>query len=60
MFGELDALGCGYVLRLQNTVKWEVMESHPLSPEAIALGVTLDATVRLGHCGGPGQYGNIL
>ena len=54
LFDELDALGCGYVLRLQNTVKWEVIESHPLSPEAIAQGVTLDATVLLGHRGAGG------
>jgi hypothetical protein len=41
-------------VRLQNEVKWEVIESHPLSPEAIARGVTLDATVRLGHRGAGG------
>lgn len=51
LFDELDALRCGYVLRLSNEVIWEVIESHPLTPEAIAQGVTLDATVRLGYRG---------
>lgn len=54
LFAELDELDCGYVLRLCNQVKWEVVESHPLSPEAIAKGISLDATVRLGHRGGGG------
>jgi hypothetical protein len=54
LFSELDELDCGYVLRLRNEAKWEVIESHPLSPEAIAKGITLDATVRLGHRGGGG------
>lgn len=54
LFDELDALECGYVLRLRNEVKWEVIESHPLTPEAIAGGVKLDAIVRLGHRGGGG------
>lgn len=54
LFDELDALQCGYVLRLRNEVKWEVIESHPLTPEAIAEGVKLDAIVRLGHRGGGG------
>jgi hypothetical protein len=54
LFDELDAMGCGYVLRLRNEVTWEVLESYPLSPEAIARGVTLDATVRLGYRGSGG------
>lgn len=54
LFAELDALGSGYVLRVRNEATWEVMENHPLTPHAIAEGVTLDATVRLGcrGCGG--------
>jgi hypothetical protein len=54
LFDELDALGCGYVLRLRNEVTWEVIEHHPLTPEAVAEGVTLDAIVKLGYrgCGG--------
>jgi hypothetical protein len=54
LFDELEALGCGYVLRLRNEATWEIIESHPLTPEAIAEGVTLDAIVRLGYrgCGG--------
>ena len=33
---------------------WEVLEKHPLTPAAVAEGVTLDAMVRLGYrgCGG--------
>ena len=54
LFHELDEMDCGYVLRLRNEVKWEVIENHPLSPEAVAKGITLDATVRLGHRGGGG------
>lgn len=54
LFDELDALGCGYVLRLHNEVTWEVIKHHPLTPEAVAEGVILDAIVRLGYrgCGG--------
>lgn len=54
LFDELEKMGCGYVLRLRNEVTWEVIESHPLSPEAVAKDVSLDATVRLGHRGGGG------
>lgn len=54
LFDELAALDCGYVLRLRNEATWEVLEKHPLTPQAVAEGVTLDAIVRLGHrgCGG--------
>lgn len=51
LFKELDALGCGYVLRLRNEVTWKVVENHPLTPEAVAEGVILDATVKLGTRG---------
>ena len=54
LFDELDSLGCGYVLRLRNEAKWEVIETHPLGAQALAEGVKLDATVRLGHRGGGG------
>jgi len=54
MFDQLEARGCGYVLRLRNEVRWEMIEHHPLTPEAVAEGVTLDAIVRLGHRGGGG------
>lgn len=54
LFDELNAMGCGYVLRLRNEVTWEVVENNPLSSEALARGVTLDATVRLGHRGSGG------
>ena len=54
LFDELEALGCGYVLRIRNEATWEAVENHPLTPEAVAEGVTLDAIVRLGYrgCGG--------
>lgn len=51
LFDELDALKCGYVLRLRNEVKWEVLETHPLSSQALAKGVRVDAIVRLGNRG---------
>ena len=54
LFAKLDALGCGYVMRLRNEATWEVLENHPLTPEAVAQGVTLDATVRLGSRGNGG------
>lgn len=54
LFDELEALGCGYVLRLRNEATWEVVEKHPLTPQAVAEGVTLDAMVRLGYRGGGG------
>lgn len=54
LFSELEALGSGYVLRLRNEARWEVLENHPLTPAAETEGVTLDAMVRLGcrGCGG--------
>ena len=54
LFGQLEEMGCGYVLRLRNESKWEVVEVHPLTPAAVAAGVTLDAMVRLGHRGAGG------
>jgi hypothetical protein len=54
LFNLLEEKDCGYVLRLRNEVKWQVIKSHSLSPEAIAEGVSLDATVSLGHQGGGG------
>lgn len=54
LFGELEELGCGYVLRLRNESIWEVVENHPLDAAAVAGGITLDALVRLGSRGGGG------
>ncbi len=51
LFSQLEAMGCGYVLRLRNESTWEVVERHPLTPAAAAEGVTLDAMVRLGNRG---------
>lgn len=55
LFSELGELGCGYVLRLRNEAKWEVEQNHPLTPQAIAGGVTQDAIVRLGDRGRGGR-----
>lgn len=51
LFGELDAAGCGYVLRLLNTTRLEVVETHPVPAAAKAAGVTLDAMARIGARG---------
>ncbi len=55
VFDELDASDCGFVLRMSNTIKWTVMEEYPLTDEAKAKGVILDALVLLGHRGGGGE-----
>jgi hypothetical protein len=52
VFAELEEMGCGYVLRLNNTtILEEVVEAYPLSPEAVAQGITSDALVRIGTRG---------
>jgi hypothetical protein len=48
LFPELVEMGCGFVLRMRNETTWEVVEHHPISPEALAEGVKLDAMVRIG------------
>ena len=54
LFPELVEMGCGFVLRMRDGTMWEVVEHHPIPPEAVAEGVKLDAMVRLGHRGGGG------
>jgi hypothetical protein len=54
LFAELDEIGCGHVLRLNNTSTWQVVENHPLPPAAVAGGILLDAMVLLGHRGAGG------
>jgi len=52
LFAELEEMGCGYVLRLNNTTTLEeVMEAYPLSSEAVAQGITCDALVHIGTSG---------
>jgi hypothetical protein len=51
LFPELVEKGCGFVLRMRGETTWEVVEHHPISPEAAAEGVKLDAMVRIGHRG---------
>lgn len=54
LFHELDAAGCGYVLRLLNTIHLEEMEAHRVSAQARAAGVISDAMVRIGRHGAGG------
>lgn len=52
LFAELEEMGCGYVLRLNNTTTLEeIVEAYPLSPEAVAHGITGDALVCIGASG---------
>ena len=52
LFAELEEMGCGYVLRLNNTTTLEgIVEDYPLSPEAAAHGITCDGLVRIGVSG---------
>ncbi len=48
LFGELEAAGCSYVLRLRQEARFEVEEEFELSSEDRAAGVTFDGMVRLG------------
>lgn len=52
LFAELEEMGCGYLLRLNNTtILEEVVEAYPLSPEAVAHGITCDALMHIGASG---------
>ena len=60
LFAELEEMGCGYVLRLNNTTTLEeIVEAYPLSPEAVAHGITGDALVRIG-AGGRGGVRRVV
>lgn len=49
LFQELDALGCRFVIRVQENAVYEIEREHPLSPEDLAAGVLRDITLqRLG------------
>ena len=54
-FEQLRAVGCGFVLRVRNEAIITVVREHPLSAQAAAQGVSLDAEVMLGsrHDKGP-------
>jgi hypothetical protein len=54
IFGELEAAGCGYVLRLLNTAILEVVVSHPVPAAARAAGVISDAMMKIGRDGAGG------
>jgi len=51
LFGELEEMGCGYVLRMNNITILEIVEAYALSPEAVANGITSDALMRIGADG---------
>jgi len=48
LFNEIDALGSSYVCRVRDNSRYEVVQSRPLSPEALAAGLLSDAIVELG------------
>lgn len=54
LFHELDEVGCGYVLRMNNGTILEAVESHPVPPEAAAQGIISDAMMKIGAKGGGG------
>jgi hypothetical protein len=54
IFGELEAAGCGYVLRLLNTAILEVVENYPVPAAARAAGVISDAMMKIGRSGAGG------
>jgi hypothetical protein len=54
LFQELDEVGCGYVLRLNNATILEIVENYPVPPEAAAQGVISDAMMKIGAKGGGG------
>jgi hypothetical protein len=54
LFRELDEVGSGYVLRLNNATILEVVENHPIPPEAAAQGIISVAMMKIGAKGGGG------
>lgn len=48
LFNEINAIDSSYVCRLRDNSSYEVIEDRPLSEEAQAAGVLLDAVVNLG------------
>jgi len=51
LFDELDAAGCGYVLRLNNHTLLELVQAYDVPPAAAAQGVKSDALMRIGGKG---------
>jgi DDE family transposase len=49
LFNAIVAAGSSYVCRVRDNSVYEVVEQRPLSAEATAAGVTLDAVVRMGQ-----------
>jgi hypothetical protein len=48
LFNDIDALGSSYVCRVRDNSRYEVVESRPLSQEALSAGLLSDAVVQLG------------
>jgi hypothetical protein len=48
LFNDIHAAGSSYVCRVRDNSRYEVLESWPLSDEAIAAGILSDAIVELG------------
>lgn len=56
-FEQLRQKGCGFVIRLRNSSRYEVIgEVRRLDEAALSQGVRVDATVRLGHRGKGGEW----
>lgn len=51
LFGELEAMGCGYLMRLDNRSILKSVESYPVPPAAVAAGVVSDAKMLIGERG---------
>jgi hypothetical protein len=54
LFGQLEQVGCSYVLRLRQEAAFAVLEEFTLRPEDHAAGVSFDGWVALGSRGRPG------
>jgi hypothetical protein len=50
-FGELEEMGCGFLLRINNSTTLEAVEHYPVPPEAAANGVVSDAMMKIGARG---------
>jgi Transposase DDE domain len=48
LFNDIDVIGSSYVCRVRDNSRYEVVESRPLSEEALSAGLLSDAVVKLG------------
>jgi Transposase DDE domain len=49
LFNDIVRASSSYVCRVRDNSVYEVVDERPLSPEAVAAGVTFDAVVRMGQ-----------